>query len=280
MIAQEARPEVESKLRKVLWQCFFAGLCAAICIHLLFGMLFKPMPRAAKQSVEAVRRTVMVNPSQLAADDRLGLLNVLKYGDPTLFAKPDERFGFSSYRMIRQPDAALPPDLPPEPNGLFSALSIGAPDLSTRVPGSELPPPASWLHFVQLVDSMASESSAQASLSAHIDPPLWLDASFKPVARLADQHGDIARLLAANAGKPLSSTVVVVRGSGPDLPPSVDVFESCGVRALDAAAARSLSVSIESMPQEMLPHGGEASVLILKWTASSQVRVKAEGPAK
>lgn len=280
----EIRPELDARLRRTLLQCLVIGFCVALGAHLLLGSLFKSMHRAPKPKVQQGRFTVMVNPAQLSGDDRRELLNALKYGDPTLFAKPDERFGFSAYRDIRQSNAKFPAALPPDKNDRFAELSTGFVDLSVAKNGAaELPPPDRWLHFEQRIAGLETDQMAGLPLPAAAPedaPPVWLDASFKPLGRVADTNGEIAKLLAANSGKPLCDTVVAVKDAGPDLPPSITVWDSCGVKALDIAAVRSLTLSFERMPRKSMSKGDAFSILLLKWTPSCQLRVRGEGPVK
>jgi hypothetical protein len=135
-------------MRSTLWLCLWVALAVALSAHLLLACLFKPMQPAAKASVEHARFTAMLNPDGRSARNSLFFGDELRYGDPTLFAKPDDKLGFSAYKRYEKEKAQVPDELPRRPNGLFSSLRLGV----YRAQASDSHPkdaerPELWLHF-------------------------------------------------------------------------------------------------------------------------------------
>jgi hypothetical protein len=270
MIEVKLRPEVALRLRRILWQSVAIGLLAALAAHLVLLLLFKPMIRSAKPPSSQGRFTLMVNPSNLPSDDPWGIRSALKYGDPTLFAKPDYNSGFSSYIKTRLGSQAEPPDLPSEPDLAFAGLLPGR--FSIQSPALLVASLPSGLAFQTeaLNPRQAPFSEAPPSPLPSFEPPLWLDASFKPLAKVSDASGDIAKALRQFQGKQLDDSVLAVRDAGSDLPPEIRVVKSCGQASLDAMAVRSLMVSIDSLPGLRF-QDDSSLILILKWTSSSRM---------
>jgi hypothetical protein len=258
-------PPVQARLRRTLWQGLGIALLAATGAHLLLLLLFKPLPKVVKGEASQGRFTVMLDSSRLPSDDAWGLKDTLKYGDPTLFAKPDVRLGFSSYRGVMEADSKFPGEPPGEANFKFAGLRQGAIEMDIKPWKLDAAQPSGWLHY-----SVRDYASALPVATPPPQAPLWLDASYRPLGKVADPHGEIAKALATAGSAQLNDTVVMLRDAGEELPPEMHVYKSCGVPALDSAALRSLSFTLASMP-EALPKRGGGSVLFLKWTANSQV---------
>ncbi len=241
------------------------GLAAALLLtallHLSLLALFKPVPVSVQAAPKETRFTVAVSGSLLSSGDPWSLLHWMKYGDPTLFAKPDERCGFSSYRAIRRSDSQLPAELPLDANDKFSGLNPGRFSMSPEPWPFVIPPPANWLRFQ---DSLAASAQLELPPAPKLQLPVWLDSSFRPLGQVFDFSGEISRLLRGAAPGSLSETVLSVRYLGQDLPPEIRVVSSSGSHALDILALRSLSVSILSMPDAM-PLPGSARLLSAKW---------------
>jgi len=260
-----ANPFSQARLKRTLWQSAALGIVVALAGHFLLIHLFRPAQKISKHEAPQGRFTVMLNPSLPGEKaDVWGLRSALKYGDPTLFAKPDELLGFSSYRNMREADSKYPAE-PPERGFRFSLLRQGNFEIDIKPWKLKIAPPSEWLQYADRQGNGGFPDGAQMA-----KPPLWLDASYNFIGELSDKHGEIAKLLASTDKAKLETTVIFLKDEGENFPPEAHVFKSCGVVALDTAALRSLSVSLNSMPAA-IPEKGGMSILLLKWTPSSEV---------
>jgi hypothetical protein len=268
-------------MRSTLWLCLWVALAVALSAHLLLACLFKPMQPAAKASVEHARFTAMLNPDGRSARNSLFFGDELRYGDPTLFAKPDDKLGFSAYKRYEKEKAQVPDELPRRPNGLFSSLRLGV----YRAQASDSHPkdaerPELWLHFEAeshpppLVPRLHPERAAW---------PQWIDADGRPLGLAGAPGGEIAKRLEPMNGKSVPCALFLLTpppsASSDLLPPKIALLKSTGFPVLDSAAERALAASYQAFPKEGR-HGDASRLIIFKPRPDSVLQFPAESHEK
>lgn len=232
------------------------ALLLALALHLVLAFVFKPVQEKASPSQGPKRFTVMLNPERLGKADSYGLRYWLQYGDPTLFAKPDEANGFSSFRRASSYDATAPDELPMEENDKFARLRAGQFSMPCVPRALAMPPPS---------DSLFALSGCKSPESLDIPAryPLCLDLSGHSVPAFSMDSAEVRELMKSRP--PVADTVLRAVDAGADLPLEIAVGESCGSSPLDAVAARTLALRLEAAGGRRLFGDDGTALFTVRW---------------
>jgi len=210
-------------------------LLAAVLLHVILFLLFKPLPRMISESSKDNRCTLFLEEQKLDLHrkDPFGLYYWLRFTDPEQLLKPNYTAGFSMF--IGRNDFSIPsPNAIPQ--NLFEASA------RYRIPDA-VPPlerhPAVFAAGpdIPVVSHMAENPPAADNTPVRY--PLWIDenGSWNSGLFLADEKS--RRILSRHH----SSNPTVLRLTfGKDMIPLVEVIRTCGNRELDMLAERQLKV--------------------------------------
>lgn len=216
------------------WQVFLVALLLATAVHILPLLFFKPLEKQ-DAAVETGRRfTVMVGREPTAQEDPFDLYYWLRYGNPTDFSAPDYEHGFSAGLRVRQAKTVELHPIPPDSVSLTRKYAYPVNDYfpAPRTPGELLFP---------LYPHLPAQTKATSKTAVRQSGrPLWTVADGTELGDLFADSPDILRHIARSA--PQRGTVLRLTPSElPELPPRIQVIQSCGNTELDIQAAGALA---------------------------------------
>lgn len=216
------------------WQVFLVALLLAAAVHILPLLFFKPLEKQ-DAAVETGRRfTVMVGREPTAQEDPFDLYYWLRYGNPTDFSAPDYEHGFSAGLRVRQAKTVELHPIPPDSVSLTRKYAYPVNDYfpAPRTPGELLFP---------LYPHLPAQTKATSKTAVRQSGrPLWTMADGTELGDLFADSPDILRHIARSA--PQRGTVLRLTPSElPELPPRIQVIQSCGNTELDIQAAGALA---------------------------------------
>lgn len=216
------------------WQVFLAALLLAAAVHVFPLLFFKPMEKQ-DAAVETGRRfTVMVGREPTAQDDPFDLYYWLQYGNPTDFSAPDYDHGFSAGLRVRQVKTVELRPIPPESVSLTRKYAY---PVNHYFPAPRTP---EELLFPLYPHTLTQTLSASKNTIRQSGRPLWTMADGTELGDLFADSPDILRHIARTA--PQRGTVLRLTPSDlPELPPRIQVIQSCGNTELDIQAAGALA---------------------------------------
>ncbi|OGV49222.1 MAG: hypothetical protein A2017_06050 [Lentisphaerae bacterium GWF2_44_16] len=221
----------------------YAGAAIVVIVfHVLLLSLFSTYkPPEIKKVAE--RQTISM--LSLNSDDPLrnkNLIDCLEYGDPTLIAKPNENYGFSSINVKKfslklLKDQSVSDDYSGSFEESFNRLGLYEDsDLSAvSHPG------------IYLGDRISSTGKSAPAFKKEY--PFCFDSygkEIKEIIQINDQVRDKIKLL-----NPKNNTVFIVIFSDNDFIPRLKLTDSCGAFELDSLAMRSFMAYYDAMNLNM-----------------------------
>lgn len=214
---------------------------AAIAVHLLFFILFRPLPHQVVERSTGTRYTLYLEENKLDAlpEDPLELRYWLRYTDPELVLKPDRSAGFSMF--CGRAEVKIP-DPKQFRHNLFLSNSAfrfpaGKPD-AERLPGdfafgAETPVLPHRMNKVKTVPGSQY--------------PIWTDDTGKISSGLFLADEDSIQLLKQEKS---TGTTLLRATASPDFPASIILRQSCGNPKLDQLAVRQLTAHTADLRPE------------------------------
>ena len=216
------------------WQVFLVALLLAAAVHILPLLFFKPLEKQ-DAAVETGRRfTVMVGREPTAQEDPFDLYYWLRYGNPTDFSAPDYEHGFSAGLRVRQAKTVELRPIPPDSVSLTRKYAYPGNDY---FPAPRTPEELLFPLYPHLPAQTKATSKTAVRQSGR---PLWTVADGTELGDLFADSPDILRHIARST--PQRGTVLRLTPSElPELPPRIQVIQSCGNTELDIQAAGALA---------------------------------------
>ena len=257
--SDRSRPGEEGKLRILA-----AAFLIAVLLHFLPMFIFTPVKSVPEKEQTDRRFTVMLNKEPSAQYDPFDLYYWLKFGDPTLFAKPDYDSGFSASQKIRK--SPLEADDAPAPMQLSLTTQTAFPenhyDFIPRSMGTLLQPLALRMPFPLTLPETGTRERKQTF-------PKWTAADGTDLGNLFSDQEKIRSLVIKN--KPERSTVLLLsRGTTPEMPPMIKVGRSSGSPELDMRASGALAAYAGRTENAALPE--KLKYIIVDWGTAGRGR--------